>query len=108
MDGITSFTIAPLRAVTWCGAIVSAAAIIYAVYIVIRTLALGIDVPGYASLLVIMLVLGGMELLALGIIGEYLGRIFMQTKGRPNYLIQERHIADAQQQATTQQHAQER
>lgn len=93
MDGITSFTIAPLRIVTWCGGIVSVGAIAYALFIMIRTLVLGIDVPGYASLLVSMLVLGGIELLALGVIGEYLGRLFIQAKGRPNYLVEEQRLA---------------
>lgn len=92
LDGITSFTIAPLRMVTYCGVITSLCAIIYAAYIFIRTVIYGIDVPGYASLIVILLVLGGIELLGLGIIGEYLGRIFMQTKDRPIYLVEEEHL----------------
>lgn len=92
IDGFTSFTIAPLRVVTWCGAAVSLGAIAYACYLVIRTLIFGIDVPGYASLMVVMLVLGGIELLALGVIGEYLGRVFIQTKNRPDYLVEEQHL----------------
>ncbi|QOL33213.1 glycosyltransferase family 2 protein [Bifidobacterium eulemuris] len=91
LDGVTSFTVAPLRAVTYCGAVVSVGAIVYALYIFLRTLIFGADIPGYASLLVVMLVLGGIELLGLGVIGEYLGRIFVQVKGRPNYLVQEEH-----------------
>lgn len=90
LDGITSFTVAPLRMVTYCGATVSLCAIAYAIYIFVRTLVLGIDVPGYASLLIIVLVIGGINLLGLGIIGEYLGRIFLQTKNRPNYLVSEK------------------
>ncbi|KFI91124.1 glycosyltransferase [Bifidobacterium saguini DSM 23967] len=89
MDGITSFTIAPLKIATWAGSIVSVAAFLYALFLIVRTLVSGIDVPGYASTMVVMLFLGGVQLLCLGIIGEYLGRIFMQTKGRPNYLIEE-------------------
>ena len=57
-----------------------------------RTLAWGVDVPGYASIMVVVLILGGVQLLSLGIIGEYLGRIFMQTKNRPVYLVQEQKI----------------
>lgn len=92
MDGITSFTILPLKIATWVGCLVSLSAVIYALVVLIRTLVQGIDVPGYASTLIVVLVLGGVQLLSLGIIGEYLGRIFMQTKHRPNYLIQEEHL----------------
>lgn len=92
MDGITSFTTAPLKIATWVGSIVSIAAVIYAVVILMRTIIQGIDVPGYASTMIVVLILGGIQLLSLGIIGEYLGRIFMQTKNRPNYLIQEENI----------------
>lgn len=89
MDGITSFTTMPLKIATWIGSIVSIVAVVYALIILVRTLIYGIDVPGYASTMVVVLILGGVQLLSLGIIGEYLGRIFMQTKERPNYLIQE-------------------
>ena len=92
MDGITSFTTAPLKIATWVGSIISIVAVIYAVVIFIRTIIQGIDVPGYASTMIVVLILGGIQLLSLGIIGEYLGRIFMQTKNRPNYLIQEEKI----------------
>ena len=89
MDGITSFTTVPLKIATWLGGIVSCSAVIYAIFIFTRTLMHGIDVPGYASTMIVLLFLGGVQLLSLGIIGEYLGRVFMQTKGRPNYLIEE-------------------
>lgn len=89
MDGITSFTTVPLKIATWLGGIVSCSAVVYAIFIFIRTLMHGIDVPGYASTMIVLLFLGGVQLLSLGIIGEYLGRVFMQTKGRPNYLIEE-------------------
>lgn len=92
MDGITSFTTAPLKIATWIGSLVSVAAVIYAAVILVRTLAWGVDVPGYASTMVVVLILGGVQLLSLGIIGEYLGRIFMQTKDRPVYLVQEQKI----------------
>lgn len=89
IDGFTSFTVAPLRAVTICGGIVSLSAIIYALVVFVHTIVNGVDVPGYASLMIVVLVLGGIQLLALGVIGEYLGRTFIQTKNRPNYLIEE-------------------
>lgn len=92
MDGITSFTTMPLKIATWAGSLVSFAAIVYAIVILVRTLAWDVDVPGYASTMVVVLILGGIQLLSLGIIGEYLGRVFMQTKNRPIYLVQEQHI----------------
>ncbi|KAA8825036.1 glycosyltransferase [Bifidobacterium reuteri] len=94
MDGITSFTIAPLKIATWAGSLISVAAFLYALFLVFRTLISGVDVPGYASTMVVMLFLGGVQLLCLGIIGEYLGRVFMQTKHRPNYLIEESHLGN--------------
>lgn len=69
------------------------AAIIYAIVIIVRTLVRGIDVPGYASTMVVVLLLGGVQLLSLGSIGEYLGRVFTQTKHRPNYLIEEERVS---------------
>lgn len=89
LDGIMSFSTAPLRLATWAGLTVSLGAIAYALFIVVRTLVAGIDVPGYASLLVAVLLLGGLQLLGLGIIGEYLGRVFTEVKRRPDYLVAE-------------------
>lgn len=93
LDGITSFTTAPLRVAAYVGTAVSVLALGYAGYIVARTLALGVDVPGYASLLVALLFLGGVQLLALGVIGEYLGRMFTEVKRRPDYLVEEESTA---------------
>jgi glycosyltransferase involved in cell wall biosynthesis len=92
MDGITSFTTLPLRFATYMGMVISTSAVVYALVVFINTLTKGIEVPGYASTMVVLLVLGGVQLLSLGIIGEYLGRIFMQTKHRPNYLVQEQSL----------------
>lgn len=89
IDGITSFSTAPLRVASYMGGIVSVLALVYAAYIVARTVVSGIDVPGYASLLVAVLFLGGLQLLALGVIGEYLGRMFTEVKWRPDYLVEE-------------------
>lgn len=94
MDGLTSFTTAPLKISSYIGCFVSLVAIIYALVVLIRTLIYGIDVPGYASTLIIVLILGGIQLLGLGVIGEYLGRIFMQTKNRPNYLVETYKVCD--------------
>ena len=89
-DGLSSFSTLPLRIWTWCGALVSFAAFAYALYLIIVTLLFGADVPGYASLMVGILFLGGLQLLSLGIIGEYMARIFTEVKARPLYFISEK------------------
>ena len=87
IEGITTFTVMPLRISTFVGILTSLAAFIYIVYIVLKTLLFGIDFPGYASLVSFVLFFGGLQLLALGILGEYVGRIFMETKQRPLYFV---------------------
>lgn len=89
IDGITSASTVPLRIWSYLGATVALGALAYAVYIIIVTLTSGIDVPGYASLMVAVLFLGGLQLLSLGVLGEYVGRILTETKGRPLYVIRE-------------------
>lgn len=89
-DGISSFSTFPLRIWTWCGASISLFALAYGIFLTLRTIFFGIDVPGYASLMVGMLFLGGVQLLSLGILGEYLSRVFTEVKGRPIYLIADR------------------
>lgn len=89
IEGITSFTISPLRISTIMGIITAFISFIYAFFILIRTLMYGIDVPGYASLVCIVLLIGGIQLISLGIIGEYLGRIFIEVKNRPLYFVDE-------------------
>lgn len=88
IDGITSFTTSPLRWAAILGIMISGVAFIYMIYIIIKTLATGIDVPGYESLMVVILFLGGIQLIFLGIIGEYLGRTFNESKHRPLYFIE--------------------
>ena len=87
VDGLTSFSIIPLRIASWAGGIISLLGFAYAAYLVVRTLVYGVDVPGYASIVVIMLFLGGVQLLCIGLIGEYLGRLYIEAKGRPLYII---------------------
>lgn len=87
IDGLTSFTTAPLRWSAILGLAVSVAGFIYMLVIIFKTIIWGIDVPGYASLMVVILFLGGLQLIFLGIIGEYLGRAFYESKGRPLYFI---------------------
>ena len=89
IDGITSFSSLPLRISTIAGFIVSMLAFIYMLVVFFRALIWGNPVEGYPSLLVIMLFLGGIQLLSLGIIGEYIGRIYNETKNRPDYLVDE-------------------
>jgi len=89
IDGITSASTAPLRIWSYLGGIVALGALGYALFIIIRTLTTGIVVPGYASLMVAILFLGGLQLLSLGILGEYVGRILTETKARPLYVIRE-------------------
>lgn len=89
LDGITSFSYLPLRFATWIGMTVASFAFLYGAVIIIKTLFLGNDVPGYPSLMVVILFLGGIQLTALGIIGEYLGRMFNESKQRPLYLVNE-------------------
>lgn len=87
INGITSFTTAPLRLASFMGLIVSFTAFLYLIYIVITTHLFGEPVQGYPTIMVTMLFLGGIQLLSLGIIGEYLGRVFNEVKGRPGYFI---------------------
>ena len=88
IDGITSFTTSPLRWSAVIGIIVSIVGFIYMLYIIIKTIISGVEVPGYASTMVIILFLGGIQLIFLGVIGEYLGRAFYETKRRPLYFIE--------------------
>ena len=88
IDGITSFTTSPLRWAAIFGMVISFVAFVYMIYIIIKTIATGVDVPGYASLMVVILFLGGIQLVFLGVIGEYLGRTFNESKHRPLYFIE--------------------
>ena len=83
IEGITSFTVAPLRIATILGILCAGGSFIYILYMLIKTWVSGIDVPGYASLVCIILMLGGIQLVCLGVIGEYIGRIFIEVKNRP-------------------------
>lgn len=88
LDGVVSFSSLPLRVWTYAGGIVAFVSVLYASLIVVRTMVYGIDVPGYASTMTAVLFLGGIQLISLGVIGEYLSRLFVETKGRPIYLLQ--------------------
>ena len=92
IDGISSFTTSPLRISGLLGFTISIIAFIYLVAIIFRTIAFGIDSAGYPSLMTVILFLGGVQLLSLGIIGEYIGRIFNESKGRPTYFVSESNL----------------
>jgi glycosyltransferase involved in cell wall biosynthesis len=89
IEGITSYSTAPLRLATIMGTIISLLAFVYMTYVLIKTLVIGDPVQGYPTLIITILFLGGLQLLSIGIIGEYLSRIFHETKNRPVYLIKE-------------------
>ncbi len=87
LEGITSFTAAPLKLASYIGLATAVGSFVYGLVIIARTLIVGRDVPGYASLMVVILFLGGIQLIALGVIGEYLGRTFNEVKRRPLYFV---------------------
>jgi hypothetical protein len=89
LDGIFSFSTIPLKVWTYLGSIISIMAFSYAAYLVYRTLIHGVDVPGYASLMTAILFMGGVQLISLGVIGEYIARIYRETKQRPLFVIQD-------------------
>lgn len=86
MDGMINFSVAPLKFIIWLGLIIALGAFIYLILLVIKTLYLGIDVPGYASLMSVILLLGGLILFVLGIIGEYVSKTYLEIKRRPIYV----------------------
>jgi glycosyltransferase involved in cell wall biosynthesis len=87
VDGITSFTVMPLKLATYVGVFVALLSVIYGVQVIVKTLIVGNSVAGYPSIMTVMLFLGGVQLVFLGVIGEYLGRVFNETKQRPLYLV---------------------
>ena len=89
VSGITAFSVKPLRLSTWAGVLVSGAAFLYAMWVLLKTLAFGEPVAGYPTMMLIQLFLGGVQLLAIGVLGEYLGRVFAEVKARPIYLVME-------------------
>ncbi|MFY9459711.1 MAG: hypothetical protein WAP57_08150 [Aquabacterium commune] len=86
---LTSFSTAPLQIWTYIGFSVAIPSLVYAIFIVLRSLVIGTDVPGYASLIVAICFLGGLQLIGIGVLGEYLGRTYLETKKRPVYVVRE-------------------
>lgn len=89
IEGLTSFSITPLRLSTYLGFTIACSAFLYGLWIIYKTIAFGELVRGYPSLMVAILFLGGVQLIAIGVLGEYIGRIFMETKQRPLYLVKD-------------------
>ncbi len=100
LDGLTSFSTMPLKVWGYFGGLISIFALSAATFFIVRTLMLGVDVPGYASLIVSVTFLAGVQLLSLGVIGEYIGRIFAEVKGRPLYIVAE-HLSRNEQAQTS-------
>jgi len=91
LDGIFSFTVKPLKVWGVIGALISMLSFLYAALIVLRTVIWGVDLPGYASQIVAILFLGGIQLIGIGVLGEYIGRIYIDVKRRPHYFIRAVH-----------------
>ena len=89
IDGIIGYSTKPLRIATFLGSMTSVAAFIYLIIVILQKFIAGIDIPGYATIIVLILLLGGIQLLCIGIIGEYVGRTFEQSKNRPVYIAKE-------------------
>jgi glycosyltransferase involved in cell wall biosynthesis len=90
IDGILSFSTSPLHLITSLGICCSAAALVYALVLIVKTIVVGVDVPGYASIVALILLFGSVQLLAIGVIGEYLARLYEQEKQRPIYIVRHR------------------
>lgn len=89
LDGVTSFSTAPLRLWLYLGIVFSTLAFFMGAYIVVKTLFYGVDVPGYASIIIVVLFFGGIQLTSIGVLGEYIGRIYLESKRRPSYIIED-------------------
>ncbi|MDL2318259.1 glycosyltransferase, partial [Eubacteriales bacterium OttesenSCG-928-A19] len=94
IDGITAFTSFPLRVISGMGLIISLFAFVYIIIVLVQTMIFGIDVPGYVTTLCATLFLGGVIELSVGIVGEYIGRIYMETKHRPIFLVKKTNIME--------------
>ena len=100
IEGLTSFSVAPLRVASLLGFLLAASAIVFGLYMLIKTLIFGQDVPGYPSLVVGMMVLGGVQLMMIGVLGEYIGKLLSEIKARPVYFVAEHNVKHAEEAAT--------
>ena len=99
IEGLTSFSVAPLRLASLLGLLMAVTAMVFGAYILLETLVLGKSVPGYPSLVVGLMVLGGVQLIMIGIVGEYIGKILSELKGRPTYFVAEHSLKTVEQDA---------
>ena len=95
IEGLTSFTVAPLRIASVLGLLLAAVALFFGAVILIQTILYGKDVPGYPSLVIGMMVIGGAQLLMIGVLGEYIGKLLSEIKGRPVYFVAEHSVKNA-------------
>ena len=91
LEGITSFSTDPLRVWSYFGFVMAFLSLLYGLFIIVRILLYGIDVPGYASVFVAVTLLGGLQLIGIGVIGEYLGRTYLESKHRPIFIVRRMH-----------------
>jgi glycosyltransferase involved in cell wall biosynthesis len=108
IDGLASFTTIPLRVWSYLGLVISFFAFCYAMVMLVKTLLFGADVPGFPTLIISVMFFAGVQLISLGVIGEYLGRMYEEVKGRPLFLVAEELGIDAQQPAANSGHAGQR
>lgn len=94
IDGVVSFNVQPLRMCVYLGGVLLGISILYLIYLFVRILIFGIDVPGYFTTITLISVLGGVQLISLGIIGEYVGRIYAEVKKRPSYIVDKTNIGN--------------
>jgi len=95
IEGLTSFSVAPLRVASLLGVVMAASALLFGGYIILETVLFGEDVPGYPSLVVGLMVLGGVQLMMIGVLGEYIGKLLSEIKGRPVYFVAEHSVKTA-------------
>ena len=90
MDGIISFSVAHFKLATWAGMVSAFMSLVYMIIVFIQKIFFGIDVPGHATIVILLLFIGGMQLFFLGILGEYISKMYIQEKNRPIYIVRER------------------
>jgi len=96
IEGLTSFTVAPLRVASLLGLLLAGSALFFGAWILFETIIFGQDVPGYPSLVVGLMVLGGVQLIMIGVLGEYIGKLLSEIKARPVYFVAEHNLKSAE------------
>jgi hypothetical protein len=95
IEGLTSFSVAPLRVASMLGLLLALTALVFGCWILLETILFGKDVPGYPSLVVSVMVIGGVQLLMIGVLGEYIGKMLSEVKGRPVYFVADHSLKNA-------------